>query len=307
MLCLDRVISSHARAVRLACAVAASIALFSHTNAQAAPNDSAPAVSNASVLRICAAAEELPFSRRDGSGFENKIAAAVAETMGRQAQFVWFAKPSIYIVRDQLEIRACDLVMGIDAGDERLATTEPYYRAPYVFIQRVDSPLEISSWKSKDLLNAEKIGFLPFSPAQTMMEVAGIFRENFNYMHSLTNFQSRRNKFQRIPPERMVNEVADGTAALAVHFAPEVARYVKANSKLKMIVIHDDNVRADGEKVPQHFDQSIGVRKDDQELVIALDLALEKARPRIEQILKDEGIPLLPPLSKSSGLKSKIE
>ncbi len=58
-------------------------------------------------------------------------------------------------------------------------------------------------------------------------------------------------------------------------------------------MIPDNNARADGQKVPHHFDQSIGVRKDDRELLDAIDAALAKARPKIEAILAEEGIPLL--------------
>jgi mxaJ protein len=219
--------------------------------------------------------------------------------MGRTAEFVWFPKSGIYIVRDQLDVNACDVVMGIDTGDPRVLTTRPYYRASYVFIQRKDTKLDITSWSSPDLVRAEKIGFTPGSPAQTMLEKIGLYREHFNYMHSLTNFQDKRNRFTRIPPARMVNEVADGTAAVSVNFAPEVARYAKASGNIKLTVIPDDNVRSDGEKVPHHFDQSIGVRKEDKELLAALDAALDKAKPKIEEILKDEGIPLVSGLPRS--------
>jgi mxaJ protein len=257
------------------------------------------AAANSNVLRICAAADELPYSNRDKTGFENKLAVAVADAMGRTPQFVWFSRPSIYIVRDQLDMKMCDLVMGVDTGDTRLATSKPYYRAPYVFIQRKDTKLDIKDWTSPDLAKATKIGFTPGSPAQIMLEKIGLFREHFNYLHSLTNFQDRRNKFTRIPPQRMVNEVADGTADVAVNFAPEVARYAKASDKLFLTIIPDNNERADGEKVPHHFDQSIGVRKDDAALLSAVDLALEKAKPKIEEILKDEGIPLVAGLPRS--------
>ncbi len=262
-------------------------------------SDDASSPSHSNVLRICAQADELPFSNRDRSGFENKIAEAVAEAMGREPLFVWFSRPGIYLVRDQLEMKQCDVVIGMDTGDPRVATTKPYYRAPYVFIQRKDTELDIKDWTSPDLAKATKIGFTPGSPAQVMLETLGLFREHFNYMHSLTNFQDRRNKFTRIPPQRMVNEVADGTAAVAVNFAPEVARYVKASDKVVLTVIPDTNVRGNGEKVPHHFDQSIGVRKDDAALLAALDLALEKAKPRIEDILKDEGIPIVAGLPRS--------
>jgi mxaJ protein len=261
--------------------------------------DDANTTENTAVLRICAAADELPYSSRDGSGFENKIATAVAESMGRKPQFVWFSRPGIYLVRDQLDMKMCDLVMGMDTGDARVLTTKPYYRAPYVFIQRKDRKLDIKDWSSPDLEKAAKIGFTPGSPAQIMLEKSGLFREHFNYMHSLTNFQDRRNKFTRIPPKRMVDEVADGTAEVAVNFAPEVARYAKASGKVMLTVIPDNNVRGDGEKVPHHFDQSVGVRKDDTALLAALDLALEKAKPKIEEILKDEGIPLVAGLPRS--------
>lgn len=254
---------------------------------------------NSDALRVCAAASELPFSSSDGKGFENKIATVVAEAMGRKPHFVWFSRPGIYIVRDQLDMKMCDVVMGLDTGDPRVATTKPYYRAPYVFIQRKDTRLDIKDWNSPDLAKATKIGFTPGSPAQIMLEKVGLFREHFNYMHSLTNFQDRRNKFTRIPPQRMVNEVADGTAEVAVNFAPEVARYAKASGQVFLTVIPDDNVRVDGEKVPHHFDQSMGVRKDDTALLAALDLALEKAKPKIEEILKDEGIPLVAGLPRS--------
>lgn len=268
-------------------------------SAPALAADDTDAAANSDLLRICAAADELPYSSRDGSGFENKVATAVADAMGRKPLFVWFSRPGIYIVRDQLEMKMCDVVMGMDTGDPRVATTKPYYRAPYVFIQRKDTKLDIKDWNSPDLAKASNIGFTPGSPAQIMLEKIGLFREHFNYMHSLTNFQDRRNKFTRIPPQRMVSEVADGTAQVAINFAPEIARYAKASDQVFLTVIPDNNVRGDGEKVPHHFDQSIGVRKDDAALLSALDLALDKAKPKIEEILKDEGIPIVAGLPRS--------
>jgi mxaJ protein len=294
---MTREISSIMPLVAKAALIAPLFALGFALNAAAA--DDAAQESDPTKLRICAAADEQPYSGRDKSGFENKIAEVVAEAMGRKAEFVWFPRPAIYLVRDQLDVGACDVVMGVDTGDPRVLTTKPYYRAAYVFIQRKDTKLDITSWASPDLVKAEKIGFTPGSPAQTMLEKIGLFREHFNYMHSLTNFQDKRNRFTRIPPQRMVSEVADGTAAVAVNFAPEVARYAKASGSIKLTVIPDDNVRSDGEKVPHHFDQSLAVRKDDKELLTALDAAIDKARPKIEEILKDEGIPLVTGLPRS--------
>jgi mxaJ protein len=248
-------------------------------------------------LKVCASANEPPYSVRDtvrgGQGFENRIAEAVAAAMGRKVEFVWSDKPAMYEVRDQLQMRTCDVIMGLDSGDARVATTKPYYRAPYVFIQRRDTSLDITRWDSPDVLKAKNIGFMPGTPAQTMLEVIGIFREHYNYMHSLSSFRLGVDQPVRVPPTRLVADVAEGRAEIAVAFAPQVARYVKAHGSLEMTVVPDTNVRADGIKIPHHFDQSLGVRKTDTALLAQLDAALEKARPQIEEILKQEGIPLL--------------
>lgn len=253
---------------------------------------------DASVLRICASENEEPYSSRSGYGFENKIGEAVAKAMGRKPEFVWYDKPAIYLVRDQLNTNACDLVIGLDTGDERVLTSKPYYRAPYVFIQRKDSPLDIKDWDSPDILKADKIGIAQDSPAQVMLEKLGLFNRNFNYMKSLTGFKSKRNQYVRVKPEKLVGDVADGAADFAVGFAPEVARYVKQRGDtLKMVVVPENATRADGEPLPFHFDQSFGVRKDDKELISEVNAALEKAKPEIEKALKDEGIPLEEPAS----------
>ena len=63
---------------------------------------------DSSVLRICAAANEAPYSMSNGTGFENRIAEAVAKAMGRKADFVWSDRPAIYLVRDQLDPKKCD-------------------------------------------------------------------------------------------------------------------------------------------------------------------------------------------------------
>jgi mxaJ protein len=257
-----------------------------------AANDTVSEANDSSKLRICAAANELPYSNAEQEGYENKIATVIAEAMGRKPNFVWSKKPAIYLVRDSLDKKECDVVIGLDTGDERVLTSKPYFRAPYVFVQRADSKLDLKDWDSPDLAKADHIGFVPGTPAQVMLEKIGLFNTHFNYMHSLTNFQDRRNKYTRINPERLVGDVANGKADVAIAFAPEVARVAKARG-LKMTVIPDTATRSDGEKVPMHFDQSIGVRKGDEELLKEIQAALDKTRPKIEEILKEEGIPLL--------------
>ncbi|MBA2125301.1 methanol oxidation system protein MoxJ [Hyphomicrobium methylovorum] len=248
-----------------------------------------------STLRVCAAANEAPYSVMDESGYENKIAKVLAEALNRKVQFVWSPKPAIYAVRDQLDKNLCDVVIGVDTGDERVLTSHPYYKASYVFVQRTDSPLKIDSWKSPDLHKAGKISFVQGTPADVMMNEVDLYNDNINYVSSLTNFKDKRNAYTRVPPQRMIGEVADKTADLAVAFAPEVARYVKSSGALKMTLVPDDNVRSDGQHVPFQFDQSVAVRKSDKDLLAAIDKALPQVQSKIEAILTEEGIPFVSP------------
>ncbi|GEP01210.1 methanol oxidation system protein MoxJ [Methylobacterium haplocladii] len=263
------------------------------TAAPAKAADSAPA--DLSILRICASEKQPPLSMKDGSGLENRIAAAVAEAMGRKPQFVWNSKAAIYLVRDGLEKKLCDVVVGLDSDDPRVLTTKPYYRSGYVFITRADKDLDIKSWADPRLKTVDHmvVGF--GTPSEAMLKDIGRYEEDMAYLYSLVNFRAARNQYTQIDSGRMITEVATNKADVAVAFAPDVGRYVKESSTpLRMTLVPDDTVRSDGQKMPQSFDQSMGVRKGDEALRDALDAGIAKAKPRIEAILKEEGVPTTP-------------
>ena len=251
-----------------------------------------PAVDN-STLRICASANQLPYSAKDESGFENKIALSVAKAMGRKPVFVFADKPAIYLVRDWLDKNKCDVVAGLDTGDQRVLTTKPYYRAGYVFVTKKDHGLEIESWNDPKIKTLGHIVVDFGSPSEAMLKEVGKYNENMAYLYSLVGFRAPRNEYVQIAPQRMIGEVQSGSADLAAAFAPDVARFVKADPALKMEPIKDDASHNGGEKLPQEYDQSMGVRLADTQLLAALNDALVKARPEIDGTLRDEGIPLI--------------
>ncbi|ACL63033.1 methanol oxidation system protein MoxJ [Methylobacterium nodulans] len=265
--------------------------------ALAAAAGAAPATAPATgqpALRVCAAASQPPLSLRDGSGLENKVAAAVAAAMDRKVEFVWSDKPAIYLVRDFLDKKLCDVIAGLDTGDARVLTTRPYYRSGYVFISRQQDGLDVASWTDPRLKQVGHVA-VPFgSPSEAMLKRIGRYEEDMAYLYSLVNFRSPRNQYTQIEPARLVEEVATGKAAIAAPFAPEVARFVKASPvPLRMTLIADDASR-DGQKITMQFDQSMGVRRGDETLLKELEAGLAKAKPAIEAILKEEGVPTLP-------------
>ncbi len=288
-------------AVLISCgsgAVAASLGLPAEpgTLQPSAPTDANSAEQRGpKALRICAAKKQPPLSVEDGSGLENKIGLALAEAMDLKPQFVWTDRPAIYLVRDYLDKKLCDAVIGLDSGDPRVATSSPYYRSGYVFITRSDRDLEIKSWSDPRIAQLGHIA-VPFgSPAEVLLKDKGLYEEDMAYLYSLVNFRSARNEYTQVDPARLVAEVASGSAGAAIGFAPDVARYVKASAtQLRMTLIEDDAVKTSGEKVPQRFDQSVGVRREDTALLQQVNAALAKAKPKIDAILQADGVPLLP-------------
>ncbi|PCJ30441.1 MAG: methanol oxidation system protein MoxJ [Gammaproteobacteria bacterium] len=255
---------------------------------------SAHSYASTDTLRVCAAANELPYSNKSEQGFENGIAKVLAKKMNRELEFVWSDKAAIYLVTEMLNKNKCDVVIGLDSDDSRIATSTPYYKSGYVFVYPEKSALNIKGWASPDLLTLNKFAIVPGSPSEAMLREIGKYEGTFNYLMSLINFKSRRNQYVRYQPDRMISEVASGKADIAHVWAPEVARYVKSSREpLTMVVSSATAKTSDGEGIVQHFEQSIGVRRDDKNLLKEINIALQQSDSEIKSILQEEGIPLL--------------
>jgi mxaJ protein len=223
------------------------------------------------AIKVCAAENEMPYSNSKGEGFENKLAELVGKQLNRKVEYVTWTDPR-YFIRDYLDKGKCDLVMGLDTGDPRVETTIPYYRSGYVFITKKTGAAAVSNWDSEFIRKAKHIAFIPGTPAEVMMRAIGRYNDMFNYMHELVGFKSPRNQYVKYENSKLVSEVASGKAEVAVLWGPAAARYVKESSTpLAMIVIPDNNVRADGQKVGFHYSTSMGVRKGEDKLLKQLN------------------------------------
>jgi mxaJ protein len=246
-----------------------------------------------SSLKVCTAENEMPYSNKAGEGFENKLANYIAEQLGRKLEAVTWTDPR-YFIRDYVDKGLCDVVMGVDHGDPRLFTTVPYYRSGYVFISRAKDNLDLKNWDSEVLNKAQRIAFMPGTPAETMLRAIGRYNDMFNYQQELVDYKSRRNQYVKYETDKLVNEVASGKAEVAVLWGPAAARYVKsASTPLTMTLIPDNNKRADGEKVGFHYSTSIGVRKGEVALLEQLNKLIKDKQDDIGELLEAEGIPLL--------------
>lgn len=246
-----------------------------------------------SPLKICAAEDEMPYSNNKGEGFENKLAQLVGQALNKKVEYIYWTDPRYYL-RDTLDKGLCDLVIGVDTGDPRVATSLPYYRSGYVFITRQNDKLAVNNWDSEALKKAQRIAFVPGSPAEVMLRAIGRYNDMFNYSQELVGYKSKRNQYVKYDTAKLVSEVSSGHAEVAALWGPAASRYVKASSTpLTMTMIPDTNHRADGEKVGHHYSTSMAVRKGNAALLAQLNQVIKTKQPEIRHILEAEGIPLL--------------
>ena len=91
-------------------------------------------------LRFCADPNAWPFSSADEPGFENGIAALVADELGATLTTDWHRQDES-MVRDRLNGGECDVIAGVPDEIDGLTHTVAYYSSPYVFVYRDDLPL----------------------------------------------------------------------------------------------------------------------------------------------------------------------
>src|SRR4051794_7882496 len=86
-------------------------------------------------FRVCADPNNLPFSHQNGQGFENRLAEMIAAELGAKLTYTWRAWHRSFL-RETLNAKQCDVVMGVPAGFNKVATTRPYYKSAYAFVAR---------------------------------------------------------------------------------------------------------------------------------------------------------------------------
>ncbi|MCB5188104.1 methanol oxidation system protein MoxJ [Methylobacillus caricis] len=249
----------------------------------------------ANELRVCAGKDEMPYSNDKQEGFENNIAKLLGNALNRKVTFAYWSDAR-YAVRDFLDKKQCDVLMGLDKGDPRVLNTKPYYKSGYVFVTRQDREIDITSWDHPYLKERTfRIGVLPDSPGKNMLLELNRFDDMFDYQVELTDFKSTRNRYVKIDERKLVDDVVSMHLHAAALWAPSVARYVHdSKTPLKMVLIEDNATRANGGKIPMQYEVVMGVRLGDEALKEELDKAITSNQKEIDAILEKESIPLLP-------------
>jgi mxaJ protein len=236
-------------------------------------------------LRVCADPNNLPFSNDRGEGFENRLVEIVAEELGADVTYTWWAQRRGFF-RSTLNAGLCDLVPGAPASMELLRAGAPYYRSTYVFVTRAGEPAPASFEDA--LLREAKIGIqLIGDDGWNTPPAHALARRGIT--DNVRGYSVYGDYRQPNPPARIVEAVADGEIDVAVVWGPLGGYFAPRQSE--PLVITPVRPAFDGPQLPMVFDIAMGVRKDDEALRTEVDAALDRRRADVDALLAEYGVP----------------
>jgi len=266
----------------LLCTSLAAIAAFA---AFAAGEEAAPAKDPAkAALRVCADPDNLPFSDKEGEGFENKIASLLAEDLGLKLEYFYWPHRRGFL-RSTIKASECDVLMGIPKGMDGFLVTRPYYRSSYQFVSRVDRDLDITSLDDPRLktlkIGVNTIGYdYNNSPAARSLGARGIV--------GLTGFSTFYTDENR--PNGIIEAVSEGNIDLAIVWGPLAGYFAKQSPvPLSLSPLPDLDPPT---RTPYAYDVVVGVRKQEKDLHARIDRALERKKDDIAKILAEFSVPV---------------
>lgn len=245
-----------------------------------------PPAAQAGTLRVCSEPNNLPFSNRAGQGFENKIADLVARDLGDKVEYTWALQNDRFI-KHTLDAHKCDVMMGVSAGMDDVATTRPYYVSTYVFVSRKKGDLAVASLMDPRLrklkIGVHLIGDDPTPPTMALGE-EGIVDNVHGYM--IYGDFAKAN-----PPARLIEAVENKDVDIAAVWGP-LGGYFAKNAPVALRVTPMTGAER---FAPLRFKFAIamGVRKGDMAMRDKLDGIIAREQTTIRNILRSYGVPLV--------------
>ncbi|MBT3335752.1 MAG: quinoprotein dehydrogenase-associated putative ABC transporter substrate-binding protein [Methylococcales bacterium] len=247
------------------------------------------------AFKVCADPLHPPYSLKDGSGFENDIAAVFAKQLNLPLEFTWFPQ-RIGFIRNTLRAPLadnkgykCNVVMGVPTGYDLALTTKPYYHSSYVLViakgrgwDDITSPSELADAAEKRLDNL-KIAMFDRGPGTTWLHRNGLIDQGIPYQ-TMTGDNENNTAM-------MINkDLRAGKIDMVILWGP-MAGYVLGNGGT-----NNYNVIPLKSNTGMKFDFSISmaVRYGDKIRKERLEKLIDENAQTIQDIIQSYHIPLLP-------------
>lgn len=242
-------------------------------------------------LRVCADPDYMPFSNKQGEGFENKIAVVVSKVLGTKLQYYWSSYRgnggfNEFLART-LDADKCDVVINIPYGSQEEQTTDPYYASSYVFVFKRAKGYDVENMDSA-ILRKVKIGFEEGTPPQDALKIRDLIFDAEAFHVGDDEGSS---------PASMLQAVQDGRVDVMITWEPAVGWFIKNYPDLRVVRV--PNTRAMGSPEQYMFSMAMGVRKSDEALCAKLNRVIATHKTDLQDVLNQYDVKLYAPADDS--------
>jgi quinoprotein dehydrogenase-associated probable ABC transporter substrate-binding protein len=261
--------------------------------AAAAPTASAANSADDGKFKVCADPVNPPYSTREQTGYENEIAQLFARQLGRELQYTWLPD-RIGFIRNTLKAEnpdgkgfKCDVVMGVPAGYDLVATTIPYLHSTYVMLiakgrgwDDIHAPEQVAQLAAK---RKKKLKIAMFDRSQGTAWLG----QN-NLLEQGVPYQSMTGDSEQNIAMQLAKDLGKGKIDMAIVWGP-MAAYVQSQAPGKYTALN----MVSSKEVRFDFAIAMGVRQADKARKQQLNQLIEANLPQIQAILSKYGIPQL--------------
>ncbi|WP_118133509.1 substrate-binding domain-containing protein [Oceanicella sp. SM1341] len=234
-----------------------------------------------SAFRVCADPAAYPFSDREETGYENRIAALFAEKLGLPLEYYWFPMATGFIRKTLGEDR-CDVVMGYAQGHELVLNTNHYLTSAYVIVTRTDSPLSAVDTLSDPALKSARIGTVAGTPPASHLARNGL-------MGQVEGYQLMVDSRHDSPSAQMIADLEAGRIDAALLWGP-IGGALAHDAQVPLTV-----TPLIKETLPPRlfYRITMGVRQGEMVWKRELNSLIRRNQAQIDAILAEYGVPML--------------
>jgi mxaJ protein len=242
---------------------------------------------------VCQDPNNLPFSNREGQGYQNKIAELFARDLA--LPLVYFSFPNrMNFIRNTLRFKLpdedypCDVVLDVPADFDQVAVTKPYYRSTYSLVYPKGKALD-GVRSSDDLaalpparLAGLRIGLYDKSPASQWLVRHHL--EDHGVPYKMMNADP-----DQYPGQIIERDLAEGRIDAAIVWGPIAGYFARRVRSPELVVVPMKSEPG----VPMDYAIAMGVRYGEPQWKQQIEGLIAKHRAEIHAILLDYGVPLL--------------
>ena len=235
-------------------------------------------------LRVCADPSNLPFSNDKGEGYENEIAELLGKKLGIPVVYDFFPQVIGY-VRNTLNKKKCDIIIGITASNDLVLNTVPYMRWAYGMVYLKDAGINVDRPNHPQLAELS-IGVQAGTPPTFVLQ-------RYNLMGRVRPYNLTFDPRFAVIGETMIEDMIDGLTDIVFMSGPIASHYLhkKGFNKDQYVFIPLETTDQGWGRMDYYT--TMGVRDGETDWKKKLNRFIKENQKDIDAILAKHNIPIL--------------